>query len=384
MPHSVAYLVILGALASVVFVTAKALYSRRPHRRSLRIGIRSLGEILSASRREAFSSRQLRPVAMFAVAAIGFGFAVPLGRSAPRCHMGHKPCSRVATTASTGQTTTTSSTTAPTTTPTTGATTTETTPTTAITTSAPTTTAATTTVSTSSGTVAWRGDYETGSFSQWWLDQFGGGDGCGGVCGSGNVGNTTATIITTNVAQGRYAAEFRVQPCSSCPNDRAEVLASQAQTGGYVGQDWYYGWWTYFPSGQTFWSGGGDWNAITQFQGGGSVGGVEGIGINAADYPAPHLQENSRASGRHDLGLLQFDHWYHFVVHAKYEQDSTGVFQVYVDGTLAADLHEPTMVSGSNPEIEISQGYYSNASSDNTVIQDGLCRATSYDAAAAC
>jgi hypothetical protein len=228
--------------------------------------------------------------------------------------------------------------------------------------------------------VAWRGDYETGNLSQWWLGQFGGGDGCGGVCGSSNVGNTTAATITTNVAQGRYAAQFRVQPCASgCPNDRAEVLATKDESGGYAGQEWWYGWWTYFPSGQSFWSGGGDWNDFTQFQGGGSVGGVEYLDVNSTGAQ-PHLQ--LEWNGRHDLGVLKFDHWYHFIVHAKWAENSTGIFQVYVDGTLMADLSGATMASSG--DMQISQGYYSNASSDNTVIQDGFCRATSYDAAAAC
>ena len=246
----------------------------------------------------------------------------------------------------------------------------------------------TTTTTASSGNVLYRGDYETGDFSQWWLTQFGGApSGCGGPCGPAQVGNTSATIVTSPVAQGTYAAKFTAAPCASgFPNDRAEVMTSQAQAGGYLGQEWWYGWWTYFPSGQSFWSGGGDWNAITQFSGGGSVGGIEGIGINANSYPEPgHLQENSAASGRHDLGPLVFDHWYHFIVHAKYEQDGTGVFQVYVDGVLKADLSEPTMQTGvTSPQIEVSQGYYSDASSDNTVYQDGFCRADSYAAASTC
>ncbi len=101
MLHSVAYLVILGALASVVLVTARALFSRRLRGRSLRVGIRSLSEIASAARREVFSSRLLLAVAMVGLVAIGFGVAVPLGRSAPRCHMGKGLCFHGATTAST-------------------------------------------------------------------------------------------------------------------------------------------------------------------------------------------------------------------------------------------------------------------------------------------
>ena len=83
MLHSVAYLVVLGAIASVVLVTAGALLSPRLRGRALR-EIRSLGELGSASRREAFGKRLLPSVAMVGLVAIGFGVAVPLGRSAPR------------------------------------------------------------------------------------------------------------------------------------------------------------------------------------------------------------------------------------------------------------------------------------------------------------
>jgi hypothetical protein len=192
--------------------------------------------------------------------------------------------------------------------------------------------------------------------------------------------------VTSPVAQGKYAAKYTVTNCpSGCPNDRAEVLATQTESGGFAGQEWYYGWHTMFPSSDNgqFWAGGGDWNGITQFQGGGSVGGVEGLGVNAADYPAGHPELQLEDGGRHDLGPLQFDHWYHFVVHALWSQSSNGVFQVYVDGQLLASV--PGANLASTGVMEISQGYYTSAATGNvTVYQDGLCRATSYDAAAGC
>ena len=95
---------------------------------------------------------------------------------------------------------------------------------------------------------------------------------------------------------------------------------------------------------------------------------------------------------------LAYDRWYHFVVHAKREPDSTGVFEVWIDGsrvfsdTSIETLKNTTGAAQSGdsanpytaPGMYLSQGYYSNASSNNTVYQDGMCRATTYEAAATC
>ena len=244
----------------------------------------------------------------------------------------------------------------------------------------------TTTTTAPSGNVLYRGDYESGDFSQWWLTQFGGApSGCGGPCGPAQVGNTSATIVTSPVAQGTYAAKFTAAPCASgCPNDRAEVLASQAATGGYAGQSWYYSWWTYFPTTDTsFWSAGGGWNDITQFGSPQGVADMEYVNVNAADYPAPHLQLDSNTSGEHDLGALQTGHWYHFVVYANWETGVTGEFALWVDGTQKLDLHEPTL--DSTGVSQWSQGFYTNATTPSvTVYQDGACRASSYAAASTC
>ena len=92
------------------------------------------------------------------------------------------------------------------------------------------------------------GGYETGDFSQWWLHQWSMNPDPAQGYNIHNVGRSTAKIVTSPAAQGRFAAQFQVFPSTGTnPNDRAEIVASQAESGGYPGQSWWYGWWTYFP-----------------------------------------------------------------------------------------------------------------------------------------
>ena len=75
------------------------------------------------------------------------------------------------------------------------------------------------------------------------------------------------TSASQPVKQGTYSAKFVTT--AGTGTARAELNASQAQTGGYPGQEWYYGWWSYFPSingqPQQWWSNGGDWDDIVKF-----------------------------------------------------------------------------------------------------------------------
>jgi hypothetical protein len=153
---------------------------------------------------------------------------------------------------------------------------------------------------------------------------------------------------------------------------------------GYNGAENYYGWWTMIASGSQFWSGGGDWNAITQFQSLDNSGGFIGLGINAADYNPAQLQIEGGPTGRRPLGAVQYDHWYHFVVHARWSTGASGLFELWQDGSKVLSVSGQTLKNVANPGMYYSQGFYSNRSSNVTVYQDGFCRAASYDAAAAC
>lgn len=242
------------------------------------------------------------------------------------------------------------------------------------------------------------GDYETGNFSQWWQHQWSiNNPDQGSSYTVNNVGNSTATIVTSPVAQGRYASKFQVFPTTGTnANDRAEALLTQAQSGGYPGQDWYYGWWTYFPGpSQSWWSNGGAWNDITQFQSTDSSGGWMYLGVDATSA-SPALYITGGGLGKRILSQpLQYDHWYHFVFHAKWSTDpAVGYSELWLDGAKVVPLTygqtlknqtTPANPAFTAPGMHVSQGIYRGASSfTNTVIHDGFCRAASYAAAAAC
>jgi hypothetical protein len=235
--------------------------------------------------------------------------------------------------------------------------------------------------------VFWRGNYETGNFSQWWLKQW---SGPGGDNTSAEVGNSAATIVRSPVAQGRYAAKFQDFPNATGTNDRAEIVASQRESGGYPDQEWYYGWHTYFPGPkQKWWSQAGDWNAITQFQstddsGGWINFGVDGTRAHKANPPYLYLDA---PTGHYTLTHLRYNHWYHFVLRVRWSADpATGFFQFWLGRARKIRLtHTETLKPTAAPGMYLSQGIYRDRFNfTNTVIQDGMCRASSYKAAARC
>jgi hypothetical protein len=235
-----------------------------------------------------------------------------------------------------------------------------------------------------------RGGYETGDFSQWWQHQWSINPDPTQAYNIHNVGRSTASIITSPVAQGRFAGKFQVFPTTGTnPNDRAEIVASQAESGGYQGQAWWYGWWTYFPGpSQDWWHRGGDWNDITQFFSTDNVPSQMMIGIDAADYRSPVIYaEGMPFARKRVLTRLRYNHWFHFVVHARWSTGSDGYVQIWLDGrnvvprargATLRNQHSPANPDLTSPGMHLSQGIYRGAyRSTNTVIHDGFCRAAS-------
>ena len=96
-----------------------------------------------------------------------------------------------------------------------------------------------------------RGDYETGNFSQWSAIQALPGD---------------VTIASSPVRQGSYSARFQVNPGDNPLNccagsERSEVYAS---TGEAAGTESWWAWSTYFPSDFTYVPNT-SWNIFTQW-----------------------------------------------------------------------------------------------------------------------
>jgi hypothetical protein len=237
------------------------------------------------------------------------------------------------------------------------------------------------------GRVFWRGNYETGNFSQWWLKQW---SGQGGDSTPAQVGLSAATIVRRPVAQGRYAAKFQDFPDTTGANDRAEIVASQRESGGYPGQEWYYGWHAYFPGPkQVWWSQGGDWNVITQFQSTDNSGGWINFGVDATtahEAHPPYIYMDA-PTGHYTLAHLRYGRWYHFVLRARWSTDpSSGFFQLWLNGAKKTRLtRTETLKPTADPGMYLSEGIYRDRFDfANTVIQDGMCRANTYGAAARC
>lgn len=234
------------------------------------------------------------------------------------------------------------------------------------------------------------GGYETGDFSQWWLHQWSIHPDATQSYNTHNVGRATAAIVTSPVAQGRFAGRFQVFPTiGTNPNDRAEVVATQAASGGYPGQAWWYGWWTYFPGpSQNWWHRGGDWNDITQFSSTDNVASQLAIGIDAANYRSPVIYaEGMPFARKRILSRLRYGHWFHFLVHARWSTGSSGYVEIWLDGKRVVrhargatlrQQHSPASPELTSPGMYLSQGIYRGAyRSTNTVIHDGFCRAAS-------
>jgi Polysaccharide lyase len=243
-------------------------------------------------------------------------------------------------------------------------------------------------------------DYETGDFSRYGQHEWSINNDQGYT--ASQTGNSAASIIRSPSRQGRYAARFRVFPTTgTSPSDRAEAVTSQDDATGDPSRAWFYGWWTYFPGpSQSWWCGStcssGTFNDITQF--GQYPNGLSGanwlyMGVDATHaQPRIYAQYVDEQTGVPPLPYtvladpLQYDRWYHFVVEARWSFDpSVGYISIWVDGVNVVPKRFGKTLSGTATQVHVSQGIYRAAyTSTNTVIHDGLCRAATYEAAAAC
>jgi Polysaccharide lyase len=233
-------------------------------------------------------------------------------------------------------------------------------------------------------------DYETGDFSRYGQHEWSINNDQGYT--ASQTGNSAASIIRSPSRQGRYAAEFRVFPTTgTSPSDRAEAMTSQDDATGDPSRAWFYGWWTYFPGpSQDWWPKYGDYNDFTQF--GQYPDGTRwlyfGIDARRAYWAHPVLFVEGPPLSRKQIisKPIRYDHWYHFIVEARWSHDpAVGFVSIWLDGVKALPATEGATLTGTATGVHISQGLYRAAyRSTNTVIHDGLCRATTFEAAAAC
>jgi hypothetical protein len=111
------------------------------------------------------------------------------------------------------------------------------------------------------------------------------------------------------------------------------------------------------------------------------------IGIDAADYHSSVIYTEGMPFRRKQiLAKLRYDHWYHFLVHARWSTRSRGYVEMWLDGKKVVprvygatlrNQHSPASSALTSPGMYLSQGIYRGAyRSTNTVILDGFCRAT--------
>jgi hypothetical protein len=223
-----------------------------------------------------------------------------------------------------------------------------------------------------SASVTWRGDYESGNFSQWTL-------------GVQQKVDGRATIVSSPNRQGRYAARYEVDPgdnnvVGSGTGERTEALTSQALTDGYDGHENWYAWSTMFAPGFT--SNSSMWNAFTQFHQTGSTGQAMQFDVvqNSIMFLSWGGDFNNPTSCRATLDTnKQNGVWYDFVFHVKWSANpSVGFFEIFENGKLVVPrTYCPTLYSGQG--VYMKQGYYRNAQSNTAVIyDDGTRRGSSY------
>jgi hypothetical protein len=203
--------------------------------------------------------------------------------------------------------------------------------------------------------------------------------------------------VTSAAHAGSYASQCTVYPTDGVSSaDRAEAVTTNENGTGDTSQTQFYGWWTYFPGpSQDWWHVAGDFNDITQF--GEYPNGLDGanwlyFGIDATlgRTPTPNIFAKFGGSTWFPhttiASALQYDHWYHFVVEARWSTDaSVGYVSIWLDGVNVVPKRFGQTLTGTATQVHVTQGIYRAAyTSTNTVVHDGLCRAVSYTDAAAC
>ena len=231
------------------------------------------------------------------------------------------------------------------------------------------------------GHVYWKVDYETGNLSQW-----------NAINTGGPWGNSSIKVVTNPVRQGKYAAKFTLTGGNGA-HVRAETEATQAQTGGYAGQEWYYSWSMYAPSTPNQQTGWGSWNLITQW-------------MDLLYQCSPPLQiditplkkglwytldsrlfNNKRGcaslgpSQDWDLGPVVYNRWTDFTVHVKWSANpQVGFVQVWMNGVNVFPLTHVRTLDTSGGVYMQQDIYRQGATSGSNILYfDNLMRHDQYN-----
>jgi len=239
------------------------------------------------------------------------------------------------------------------------------------------------------GNILWRGDFETGDLSQW----------AGVHTGSAWQSDSSIADVTSPVRQGKYAAQFTVNTNPYGNSfDRAELSSTQANTGGYPGQDWYYSWSTYLPSNPNLTTGWADWTNLMQWMDlyhqcspPAVVLIMPGYRNNPpsanpfftfVDQPMDNQNGCAALGPKHQfyLGDVVYDQWVDFTVHIKWSTDPTvGYVELWKNGKqLITKQYMRTLDTsgGVYQEAQLYRGNYWKGT--NVVYHDNVIRHDAY------
>jgi hypothetical protein len=220
----------------------------------------------------------------------------------------------------------------------------------------------------SATSVSWRGDYETGDFSQWY----------------GQLqGDQSSGVQTAIVREGRYAGRFVVRPGQVLAGATGERSDLWHQTGEVAGHESWWAWSTYFgddfnPSSDP------QFNAFTSWHNSGCCGQSNAhFELDTSGTPwkirlrtfGGQQDQNER---RFNLADFRRNHWFDFVFHVRWATDNTGFVEVWVDGKhVLPKTNTPTIYV--NQGVYLKQGFYRRETNNTTVIyHDGMRRGQSY------
>ena len=238
----------------------------------------------------------------------------------------------------------------------------------------------------------WSGDVETGDFYQW--DELQAAN--SPIYDRSQVGDTTGDVVEQPTRGSRYAMRFATEP-GTAPNGtaRAEVYTSEAY--GDIDDEAWYAWSTLipsFPNQLNGWPSYSDWNVITQWNNWSGCGGPNvSVGVDPTAPVSAQLYfqqvdvdpRTCAVLARHKTHLgLVYDHWYDFVVHARWSTDeSVGFVEVWIDGRLVV-ARQVGMTAGTSSGVYWKQGFYrGDFDATNVVVHDNSGVYDSFAAAAA-
>jgi hypothetical protein len=212
-----------------------------------------------------------------------------------------------------------------------------------------------------------RGDYETGDFSQWDICQTAT---TNSRCSGFGRGDRTMRVVDDDVRQGRYAARFDVAP-GDVPDfgggERAEVRSDAPGAVVHEGDERWYQWSMKFPA--DFPNPTGVWFIVMQWHAGS---GSPPLAITVSNDGDVQIGgDGLRGEPRRTLGPVRRGEWVDYTLHVRFSRShDEGFVEGWENGVATVPrVARATMTSDEN---YLKQGVYRDTGPATWVLLDGL------------